>query len=434
LSRKYGPYGRTECRSDFEEFIDENADACEDDYDFASAGQGIRSGPNRARRNVNFRGMGTYEDMDGDLDTIKLKIPNFQGKNDPEAYLEWEKKVDWIFDCHSYSEQKKGKLVIIEFTEYALIWWDQLVISRRRNGERPVQTWGEMKVLMRRRFVPNHYYRDLYLKLQGLNQGYKTVDEYHKEMEIAMIRANVVEDREAIMARFLNGLNWDIANVVELQHYVELEDMVHMATKVERQLRKGHARPAFNSGSSSSWKPNLKREGTVQPRSFVPSRTELPKAKVDVPTDTKGKSKTQPKRTHDVKCFRCQGHGHYASECPNKRIIMIRDNGDMESESDTSDCEGMPPLKDSDGDELALPVGESLVIRRTLQVQVKEDEINQQRENIFHTRCYVQSKVCGLIIDSGSCVNVCSTTLVSKLNLCTVKHAEPYRLQWLNDS
>jgi hypothetical protein len=42
--------------------------------------------------------------------------------------------------------------------------------------------------------------------------------------------------------------------------------------------------------------------------------------------------------------------------------------------------------------------------------------------------------VCGLIIDSGSCVNVCSITLVGKLNLCTVKHAKPYRLQWLNDS
>ena len=67
----------------------------------------------------------------------------------------------------------------------------------------PFKLWGEMKVLMRRRFVPNHYYRDLYLKLQGLNQGYKAVDEYHKEMEIAMIRANVVEDREATMARFL---------------------------------------------------------------------------------------------------------------------------------------------------------------------------------------------------------------------------------------
>jgi hypothetical protein len=42
--------------------------------------------------------------------------------------------------------------------------------------------------------------------------------------------------------------------------------------------------------------------------------------------------------------------------------------------------------------------------------------------------------VCNLIIDSGSCVNVCSTTLISKLNLCNVKHAKPYKLQWVNDS
>ena len=90
-----------------------------------------------------------------------------------------------------------------------------------------------MKATMRRRFVPSHYYRDLYQKLQSLTQGHRSVDDYHKEMEIAMIQANVEKDREATMARFLNGLNLDIANVVELQHYVELEDMVHMATKVE---------------------------------------------------------------------------------------------------------------------------------------------------------------------------------------------------------
>ena len=60
------------------------------------------------------------------------------------------------------------------------------------------------------------------------------MDDYHKEMEIAMIRANVEEDRETTMVRFLNGLNRDIANMVELQHYVKLEDIVHIAIKVER--------------------------------------------------------------------------------------------------------------------------------------------------------------------------------------------------------
>ena len=113
----------------------------------------------------NVFSVGGHDDLDGDLDAIKLKIPSFQGKNDPETYLEREKKVDWIFYCHNYSEVKKVKLVVIEFTDYALIWWDQNVISRRRSGERSVTSWEEMQVLMRRRFVPNYYYRDLYLKL-----------------------------------------------------------------------------------------------------------------------------------------------------------------------------------------------------------------------------------------------------------------------------
>jgi hypothetical protein len=194
------------------------------------------------------------------LDAIKLKIPSFQGKNDPEVYLEWEKKVDWIFYFHNYSKTKKVKLVVIEFMDYTLIWWDHNVISRRMSGERPVMSLEEMKMLMRRRFVPNHYYRYLYMKLQGLNQGSRSMDEYFKEMKIAIIRANVIEDKKAIITRFLNGLNRDIANVVKLQHCVELEDMVHMAMKVERQIKRwGSTRFQTNSTSSSlTWRPNLK--------------------------------------------------------------------------------------------------------------------------------------------------------------------------------
>jgi hypothetical protein len=68
----------------------------------------------------------------------------------------------------------------------------------------------------------------------------------------------IEEDREATMSRFLIGLNRDIANVVKLQHYVEIEDMVHMAMRVERQLkRKGAAR--YTSVSSTHWKPKWDR-------------------------------------------------------------------------------------------------------------------------------------------------------------------------------
>ena len=70
--------------------------------------------------------------------------------------------------------------------------------------------------------------------MQSLSQGSKSIDEYFKEMKITMIRVNVSEKRKATMARFLNGLNNDIANVVELQHYLEMEDMVHLAIKIEK--------------------------------------------------------------------------------------------------------------------------------------------------------------------------------------------------------
>ena len=63
------------------------------------------------------------------------------------------------------------------------------------------------------------------------------------------------------MARFLNGLNHDIANILELQHYVEMEDLLHMAIKVEYQLRRKGSRSNTNFvQSSSSWKSNWRKD------------------------------------------------------------------------------------------------------------------------------------------------------------------------------
>ncbi|PKI73216.1 hypothetical protein CRG98_006414 [Punica granatum] len=73
---------------------------------------------------------------------------------------------------------------------------------------------------------------------------------------------------------------------------------------------------------------------------------------------------------------------------------------------------------------------EMLMIRRVLSSEAKLEE---QRENLFRTRCIIQNKVYGVIIDSESCTNVASTTLVEKLNLATTKHRCPYKLRWLND-
>ena len=102
-----------------------------------------------------------------------------------------------IFACQDYMDEQKVKLAVIEFSEYAVVWWDQLTKSRRRSRLPEIMSWTELKGMMRTQFVPSHYYRDLYQRLQTLTQGTRNVNEYHKEMEILMLRADVQEDKEA---------------------------------------------------------------------------------------------------------------------------------------------------------------------------------------------------------------------------------------------
>jgi hypothetical protein len=59
------------------------------------------------------------------LGSIKMKMPiTFQERSYLEAYLEWKKKMGLIFYCHNYSKEKKVRLVMIEFIDYSIIWWE----------------------------------------------------------------------------------------------------------------------------------------------------------------------------------------------------------------------------------------------------------------------------------------------------------------------
>ncbi|KAL4333051.1 hypothetical protein GQ457_07G005030 [Hibiscus cannabinus] len=320
--------------------------------------------------------------LDDSFANIKMNIPPFHGKTDPEAYLEWEKKIEHIFECHDYSERKKVQIAALEFTHYAINWWNQLTVNKRRNGERPVSTWDELKAIMRKRFIPTHYHRELLRKLQNLTQGSMSVEDYFKEMELAMIRANIEEDQETTIARFVSGLNPEIADTVELQYYVDLEEVVHLAMNVEKQLKR-----------------------------------------------KEGNKTVTPSRNRDIQCFKCLGRGHIASQCPNRHAMVIRESGEIEIDSEKEEDD---TIEEEVNENVDFPADEEvLVVKRSLNTQVVQSD--QQRENIFHTRCHINGKVCFVIIDGGSCTNVASTLMVQKLGLETTKHPHPYKLQWLND-
>ena len=106
---------------------------------------------------------------------------------------------------------------------------------------------------------------------------------------------------------------------------------------------------------------------------------------------------------------------------------MILRNGevvtDEEEGNNESDEDEMPELESCSDGSIEEPIkGDMLVTRRALNTQGKEDCNEEQRDNLFHTRCHVQGKACSVIVDGGSCTNVVSTFLINRLGLSTIPH------------
>lgn len=65
----------------------------------------------------------------------------------------------------------------------------------------------------------------------------------------------------------LNGLNKDISNMVELQHYIELEDLVYMATKVKRLLKRNSSTCQWDNSGSFYQRLNYRRDEAASSKS-----------------------------------------------------------------------------------------------------------------------------------------------------------------------
>ena len=96
----------------------------------------------------------------------------------------------------------------------------------------------DIKNLMRAIFVPSYYRRETLLKLQRLQQGFMCVNEYYQMMESMLLKVWLeFESEEEKVARFVSGLRREVQDVFELYEYSTLDKILHLALKVESQLK-----------------------------------------------------------------------------------------------------------------------------------------------------------------------------------------------------
>jgi ABC-type oligopeptide transport system ATPase subunit len=216
-----------------------------------------------------------------------------------------------------------------------------------------------MKQVMKKRFVPSSYQRDLRNRLQLLKEGKKSVDEYFKKMELLLVWTGIREDPKSTMARFLGRLNEEISGFVEMFPYHTLQDLVDQAMHTKRknqQVSRGKSYAShynivswhkqqsiasfgggWSQGNAARSSPSNGTSKMVASIGSFPANKQRPATSTSDPTEASVAISCT--RTREIVCHKCHGRGHIAAQCPSIRTMLLNEKGEWESDSDPEDDE-----------------------------------------------------------------------------------------------
>jgi hypothetical protein len=172
------------------------------------------------------------------ISKTKMDIPVYEGSLDAEELLDWIRDLDTYFDYEDIEEDKKVRHVVTKLKGHAALWWDELQADRRSKGKHKIKRWDRIIAKMKAKFIPRDYQINLFRRMQNLRRKLMTVKEYIEEFYKLNIQAGHRESDDEKVAKYLNGLRYEIQDKLSMTTIRTVEDAYQMDLKAEEKL--GH--------------------------------------------------------------------------------------------------------------------------------------------------------------------------------------------------
>ena len=135
-------------------------------------------------------------------------------------------------------------------------------------------------------------------KLQCLDQGDMSVQEYYQELQNGMLRCGVVEDPEDQMVRFYGELRREIQDIVDYKEYHSIQRLFHLSMLAEKELQ---GRQQRRSSTFAPRQPPAPAKASSSSGVRTSTSSTVPSGVAAKPATTTSSTG----RSSDIKCHRC---------------------------------------------------------------------------------------------------------------------------------
>jgi hypothetical protein len=282
---------------------------------------------------------------------------------------------------------------------------------------------------MKAKFIPRDYQINLFRRMQNLRQKLMKVKEYTEEFYRLNIREGHQEIDDEKVARYLNGLRYDIQDELSITTIRTVEDSYHMALKAKEKLSRkqsqrgrGRSEPrgkAVTQDKLQKSKDDWKKPQTRTKRGGISQRGQHAEQQRQQYAEQRGQHNEQRGDYADantfphtrgrgrgrggiITCYTCGKNGHKAVDCPDQKT----DKGEAHI------AEAQKRAAEAEETES----GRSLMMQKVLLTLGKEVEDSARRTRLFRIACKMKDWKCKVIVDSGSTDNIVSIEMVEKLS------------------
>ncbi|KAI8543512.1 hypothetical protein RHMOL_Rhmol08G0224200 [Rhododendron molle] len=327
---------------------------------------GAPGGDSFYQRRENGRGLLANCDSRQWESGLKVDLPEFQGGLAPKEFLDWVATIEEILDFKRVPEDKWVALVATRFQGRVAAWWQQLKLSRSKQGKEKISSWENLKKI-----------------------GSRSVDDYTTEFHQLVVQNDIAETEEQLVSRYIRGFREQLQYMLNMFDTYSVLKAHHRALQLERQANRKSAAPAWG----------VVAQTTPSPVSIRPTGNSIPVVPQAIRAGVSWSKcfKCGEPDHRDIECRKGDGLGKALFVDADKIVSEHYEEYDQEATYD----ESQPSADSLDGDveEVVGDVRPLLVVRRSCYARREVEGNSWLRGNVFQSTCTIGGKVCRFVID-----------------------------------